>query len=205
MNNTQLAQKVIALRKSKGLSQDALAEIAGLSLRTVQRIENENKNPSGDSLRRLSTALGVSPNYLLEWEPDKNTNFLLILAFSPILCIINPFLAIIVPLILWSLKKNQIKGVNRLGVKVLTIQTIWIVLYFIIRTMNFIRLKYIIQNTQAFVGNQWDSFLSDIETQSYLNTFFIFSNILIILFITHKTYKNNQLNNSKVTIKQPLS
>lgn len=199
MNDNQLAQKIKALRKSKGLSQEALAEIAGLSLRTVQRIENENKNPSGDSLKRLSTALGVSPDYLLEWEPNENTNFLLILAFSPILCIFNPFLAIIVPLILWSLKKNQIKGVNRLGVKVLTIQIAWIILYFILRTINFLRLRHMIQDTQTFVGKEWDSFLSDIETQSYLKTFFIVANILIILFITHKTYRNNQLNNSKTT------
>lgn len=202
MNDNQLARKVKALRKSMGFSQEALAEIAGLSLRTVQRIENENKNPSGDSLKRLSTALGVSPDYLLEWEPNENTNFLLILAFSPILCIINPFLAIIVPLILWSLKKNQIKGVNRLGVKVLTIQIIWLVSYFIFRTINFLRLKYIIQNTHALVGEQWDSFLSDVETQSYLKTFFIVANCLIILFITYKTYRNNQLNNSKLTIDQ---
>lgn len=100
MSDNQLAQKIKALRKSKGFSQEALAEISGLSLRTVQRIENENKNPSGDTLKRVSSALGISPDYLLDWQPNENPNFLLILAFSPILCIINPFLGIIVPLIL---------------------------------------------------------------------------------------------------------
>ena len=78
MSENQLAQKVKTLRKRKGYSQEALAEISGLSLRTVQRIENENRNPSGDSLKRLSTALKVSPDYLLEWEPNENSNFLLI-------------------------------------------------------------------------------------------------------------------------------
>ncbi len=195
MNDNQLAQKVKGLRQSKGFSQEGLAGIAGLSLRTVQRIENENSNPSGDSLKKLSTALGVSPDYLLEWEPNENTNFLLILAFSPILCIVNPFFAIIVPLILWSIKKNQIKGVRSLGVKVLTIQIIWVILYFVFRTINFLRLRYIIQNKQAFIGNQWDSFLSDIETQSYLKTFFMVTNILIILFVTYKTYLTNRLSN----------
>ena len=204
MTDNQLAQKVKALRKSKGYSQEALAEISGLSLRTVQRIENENKNPSGDSLKRLSSALGVSPDYLLEWEPNENSNFLLILAFSPVLCIINPFLAILVPLILWSIKKNQIRGVKKLGIKVLTIQIIWLVSYFIFRTINFLRLKYIVQNTKAFVGEQWDYLLSDVETQSYLKTFFVVINILIILFVTYKTYRNNQLNNSKLTINNSI-
>lgn len=204
MKNNQLAQKVKALRKSKGYSQEALAEISGLSLRTVQRIENENRNPSGDTLKRLSTALSVSPDYLLEWEPNENSNFLLILALSPLLCIINPFLAILVPLILWSIKKNQIRGVKRLGVKVLTIQIIWLVLYFIFRTINFLRLKYIVQNTHAFVGDQWDFFLSDVETQYYLKTFFVVVNILIILFVAYKTYRNNQLNKSKLTINNSI-
>lgn len=204
MNENQLAEKVKTLRKRKGYSQEALAEISGLSLRTVQRIENENRNPSGDSLKRLSTALGVSPDYLIEWEPNENSNFLLILAFSPILCIINPFLAILVPLILWSIKKNHIRGVKNLGVKILKIQTIWLVSYFIFRTMNFLRLKYIVKNTQAFVGDQWNSFLSDVETQSYLKTFFIVANILIVLVITYKTYRNNQLNNSKMTINSTI-
>lgn len=200
MSENQLAQKVKTLRKRKGYSQEALAEISGLSLRTVQRIENENRNPSGDSLKRLSTALGVSPDYLLEWEPNENSNFLLILAFSPILCIINPFLAILVPLILWSVKKNQIRGVKRLGVKILKIQTVWIVLFFVFRTINFLRLKYIIGNTQAFVGDEWDSFLSDVETQSFLKTLFIAANVLIVLIITYKTYRNNQMKSSKLII-----
>ncbi|WP_319480959.1 helix-turn-helix domain-containing protein [uncultured Draconibacterium sp.] len=203
MSDNQLAQNIKALRKSKGYSQEALAEISGLSLRTVQRIENENRNPSGESLKRLSSALGVSPDYLLEWEPNENSNFLLILAFSPILCIINPFLAILVPLILWSIQKNQIRGVKALGVKILKIQTTWLVVFFVFRTINFLRLQYIVQNTTQFVGDQWDSFLSDVETQSYLKTIFIVINILIIFFMTYKTYRNNQKNKPKLTIKRP--
>lgn len=193
MDNNQLANKVKALRKSKGYSQEALAEISGLSLRTVQRIENEGKNPSGDSLKRLSTALSVSPNYLLEWQPGENSNFLLIIALSPILFIVNPFLAILIPLILWSVKKNQIKGVKRLGIRVLTVQTIWLVLYLIFRTINFLRLNYTVKNTQSFTGDQWDLFLTDIESQSHLKLFFVIANILIILFMSFKTYRNNQL------------
>ena len=104
------------------------------------------------------------------------------------------------PLILWSIKKNQIKGVKRLGIKILKIQTIWIILFFIFRTINFLRLNNIIKNTKAFVGDEWDSFLTDIETQSYLKIFFVAINILIILYITYKTYRNNQPNKSKLTI-----
>lgn len=201
MNDNLLAQKVKGIRKTKGFSQEALAKIAGVSLRTIQRIENENKNPSGDTLKRLSTALGVSPGYLIEWEPNQNPNFLLILAFSPILSIINPFLAVIVPLILWVLKKNSIKGVNTLGVKVLSIQIIWLIVFFIVRTLNYFRLKFILQNTRSFIGDEWDAFMSDIKTQSLLKISFIIINIVVTLVITFKTYKDNRINSSKLTFK----
>lgn len=200
MNNNPLAQKIKTLRKSKGYSQHALAKASSLSLRTVQRLENENKNPSGDSLKRLSGALGVSPDYLLEWEPNENPNFLLILAFSPILCIINPFLAILVPLILWSIKKNHIRGVKALGIRILKIQTIWLISFFSFRTFNYLRLTHKVSNTKYFIGNEWDSFLMDIETQSYLKIFFITINVLIVLIISFKTYFNNQQNKSTLII-----
>lgn len=196
MSENQLAQKVKGLRKSKGFSQEALATISGLSLRTVQRIENENKNPSGDSLKRLSTALGVSPDYLLDWEPNDNPNFLLILAFSPILCIIHPFLAIIVPLILWSIKKNQIRGVKQLGVKIITIQTIWLVVFYLLRTLNFLRLQHKIDHTFYAFDEQWNRLILDVNTQYYLKVFFYAANILIILFIAFKTYQHNKSNKS---------
>lgn len=201
MNDNLLAQKVKDIRKTKGFSQQTLAKIAGVSLRTIQRIETENKNPSGDTLKRLSKALGVSPDYLIEWEPNQNPNFLLILAFSPILSIINPFLAVIVPLILWVLKKNSIRGVKTLGAKVLTMQIIWLIVFFIIRTLNYFRLTHIIQNTQSFAGDEWNTFLSDIETQSLLKISFIIINILITFFITFKTYQYNRINSSKLTFK----
>ena len=200
MSENQLGQKLKTLRKRKGYSQEALAKISGLSLRTVQRIENENRNPSGDTLKRLSTALGISPDYLLEWEPNENHNFLILLAFSPILFIINPFLAILIPLILWSIKKNQIRGVKNLGVRILKIQIIWLVSYFIFRTLNFLRLNYSLKETQAFYGDEWDYFLSDLETHSFLKTFFNVLNGVLILVITYKTYRNNQSDNSKITI-----
>ncbi|NHE58642.1 helix-turn-helix domain-containing protein [Cyclobacterium plantarum] len=200
MNKNQLAHKVKLLRKRRGFSQEALAELAGLSLRTIQRVENENRKPSGDSLKKMATALGVDLDYFMEWEPNENANFLLILAFSPILCIVNPILAVIVPWVLWILNKKQIKGVHRLGLKVLSIQVSWLIVYFVFRTLNVLRIGYIILNKQAFVGKEWNSFLYDVNTHSYLKIFFISINIGIIFFITYKTHKTNHLNNSKISI-----
>ena len=40
MEDKNLSQRVKELRKKKGLSQEELAKTAGLSLRTIQRVEN---------------------------------------------------------------------------------------------------------------------------------------------------------------------
>jgi thiol-disulfide isomerase/thioredoxin len=57
MNNLNLAQRVKDLRNRKGISQEILAKESGLSLRTIQRIENNETVPRGDTLKRLSIAL----------------------------------------------------------------------------------------------------------------------------------------------------
>jgi transcriptional regulator with XRE-family HTH domain len=68
MKNIQLANRIKNLRIRKGFSQEELAEISGLSLRTIQRIENGETEPRGDSLKRLVTAFEVSPDEILDWD-----------------------------------------------------------------------------------------------------------------------------------------
>ncbi|MCK5442941.1 MAG: helix-turn-helix transcriptional regulator [Maribacter sp.] len=60
MKNKDLAKKIKELRKRSGISQELLAENSGLSLRTIQRIENGETQPTGDSIKRLSSALNVT-------------------------------------------------------------------------------------------------------------------------------------------------
>lgn len=54
-----LGEKIKSLRKEKGLTQADLAEQSGLSIRTMQRIENTEVNPSAYSLKMLSKALEI--------------------------------------------------------------------------------------------------------------------------------------------------
>lgn len=50
MKNSLLSTRVKELRKRNGISQEILAENSGLSIRTIQRIENGETNPTGDTL-----------------------------------------------------------------------------------------------------------------------------------------------------------
>ncbi|WP_373522504.1 helix-turn-helix domain-containing protein [Aquiflexum sp.] len=54
-----LGERIKSLRKKKGLTQAELAEQSGLSIRTMQRIENKEVNPSAYSLKMLSKVLKV--------------------------------------------------------------------------------------------------------------------------------------------------
>ncbi len=73
MENQNLAQKVKELRKRKALSQDDVAKDSGLSLRTVQRVENGDTIPTAETLKRLAAVLDVAPNELTDFIIDGET------------------------------------------------------------------------------------------------------------------------------------
>jgi transcriptional regulator with XRE-family HTH domain len=54
------------LRKSKGMSQEALAEACGLSLRAIQRIEAGETSPRPHTVKVIAQALGVQLGELAE-------------------------------------------------------------------------------------------------------------------------------------------
>jgi transcriptional regulator with XRE-family HTH domain len=57
---SQIAQRLKDARSEAGLTQEALARDAGLSLPTVQRSEVGRHEPSVSTLRCLAAALGCS-------------------------------------------------------------------------------------------------------------------------------------------------
>ena len=73
MENQNLAQRVKELRKGKAFSQEDLAKNAGLSLRTVQRVENGDTIPTAETLKRLAVVLDVAPNELTDYVIDGET------------------------------------------------------------------------------------------------------------------------------------
>ena len=59
------AERILTIRKSKGFSQELLAEQSGVSLRTIQRVEQGETVPRGHTMQALATALGVPLDALL--------------------------------------------------------------------------------------------------------------------------------------------
>lgn len=129
MKNQELGEKIKALRLRNGLSQEELAERAQLSLRTIQRIESGETAPRGDTLIRLAAALKVDTEALTDTTFNEveaeDRRFLAMLNLSALSFIIFPLLGIIVPLILWILKRDEIEGVDETGKKILNFQVSW--------------------------------------------------------------------------------
>jgi len=65
------AGRLKALRKQKNLSQTELGQLAGLHYTHIGRFERGTSRPSGDTLKRLADALGVTSDYLLEGSTDE--------------------------------------------------------------------------------------------------------------------------------------
>ncbi len=64
--NSSLVKK---LRTAENWSQEQLSEACGLSLRTIQRLENGG-NASIESVRALAAAFGIDPNELMIGETE---------------------------------------------------------------------------------------------------------------------------------------
>ncbi|HOO52310.1 MAG TPA: helix-turn-helix transcriptional regulator [Alphaproteobacteria bacterium] len=54
------------IRKTKGLTQADLADLAGTTQETIQRLENGKRRLTYDWIKRLSDALGVHPIEITE-------------------------------------------------------------------------------------------------------------------------------------------
>ena len=121
MNQPQLGLKVSELRQQKGLTQEQLAERCEVSARTIQRIESGEVDPRAYTLY----CLGETLDFDFGAENTSNENlWLTVLHLSSILVIL------IVPLLLWSWKKNQSYKIDRQGRQVLSFQITMTLLMF---------------------------------------------------------------------------
>lgn len=181
MKNTELAKKIKELRTRKGLSQDELSIAAQLNLRTIQRIESGETEPRGDTLKRLASALQVTPNDLIDYTEDEDPTMLMLLNISALSFIAFPILGVIIPLVLWISKKDKIKHFNTTGKKLLNFQISWCLAQFIIF------ITVILINPRHISGLGMNS--SELILVMSIPLMY-FSNSILILVNTYRCYKN---------------
>jgi len=71
----KLADRILELRKQKGISQEALADILGVSRQAISKWESEQSTPELDKIVLMSDFFEVSTDYLLKGiEPASEDN-----------------------------------------------------------------------------------------------------------------------------------
>jgi transcriptional regulator with XRE-family HTH domain len=189
MKNKFLAQRVKELRKRKGLSQEDLSENSGVSLRTIQRIENAETEPTGETLKRISNALNVVPEELIDWTIIEDRGYLKAMNLSALTFILFPLLGILVPLIMWVAKKDKLKDVNKVGKKVINFQITWTLILFAGLILNVLVLTSRINSTGDI---SVDYFIS---SQKFNLIFITIMYVLNIVFTIFNTYRIQKIQN----------
>lgn len=109
---------------------------SGLSLRTIQRIENCETEPLGDSLKRISRALNINPEELIDWTIKEDRGYFKVLNLSALTFIFFPLLGILLPFIMWVSKKDKLKDLNKIGKDIINFEITWTLILFIGLILN---------------------------------------------------------------------
>ena len=184
MKNRNLAKRVKELRKRKGFSQEKLTELSGLSLRTVQRIENGETEPTGDTLKKLSIALNITPDELVDWTIIQDKGFLKALNLSALTFLFFPLLGILIPLILWVSKKDKLKDINKIGKDIIYFEITWTLIFFLGFILNIIFLAKKMDSIETFspatITSSMSLYLIFIATMYSFNFVIIIINTYLI-------------------------
>ncbi len=191
MDNQNLAIKIKDLRNRRGFSQEQLSEESKLSLRTIQRIEKGESIPRGDTLVKLTQALGVTPDDLLEWEIPEDKGYLQLLNWSSFSFIFQPILGIVIPLVMWILKREKIQFVDDSGKKLINFQITWTLTFyctFTILTMIYLDGEFYIP-FKFSIQNSISGLISDFSTPSIIVFSLYLFNMIMILLNVRKSQK----------------
>lgn len=117
-----MQNKVKTIRESQNITQNELAEISGLSLRTIQRIEAGN-SLKGYTLKVIAQSLKTQPQELFHSrEENINIERAKLINISALSGLIMPFGEIILPLFLTLKTKDEIN--KNIGKNIVSVQII---------------------------------------------------------------------------------
>lgn len=148
----KLGEKIKNVRKKKGLSQEELAELAKVNLRTIQRIENSESEPRGKTLHLVCEALNLNAEDILDYGKESDNSLLVFIHLSVIMGLVIPTGNIILPFILWVAKKEKVIGLKSIGANLLNFQIVWtFITFFALMIGVFLKIAHL--EIGPFTGN----------------------------------------------------
>lgn len=139
----ELSQKIVTARKKKGLTQEQLADLTNITVRTIQRIESGESTPRSYTLKAIADALNIPFDTLItaEAEPVKKTDtvtnpagpsseengkhFLQMLCLSCFTYLVIPFVHFLVPGYLLKKSNEQNPKIVAFARRVVRVQLFW--------------------------------------------------------------------------------
>ena len=178
------------IRKEKNLSQQELADLSGVSLRTIQRIEKGESFPSSYVKKAVSNALNLNPEeiifehieidkeifteHILESEQDLNQDLILLKYLN-----ISTLIVLIGYLIISKKLKNN--DVKKISFKIISFQILWSILTIILLMIySFI--------SSWFLNNK--DFIGEIPVFVWIYWMLISFHLIITFIISYKLNKN---------------
>lgn len=127
--NSNLASNISNSRKKMGLSQEALAEKANVSLSTIQRIEKGTVKPRAFTIKVLAETLDLDISELISIPTENETSELTSVALkkmnlSSLFLAFLPFINFIIPFVFWK-KNKEIQSRNTIAGKIVSFQLLW--------------------------------------------------------------------------------
>jgi len=171
----KLNEQIIVQRKTKGLTQEELANLCKVNLRTIQRIENGESNPRPFTLKALETALDFRATVQTADDKDDTAHFLSLFCISCFSYLVIPYVHFLVPNYLLNRRKEQNPEIRSFAKKVIRTQMYWVVatmlVFLVVLFVNFATRYYL--NTGHYI-----SYLVPFFGMYTLNGFLIGNNIL---------------------------
>jgi len=124
-----IGDKILEIRKRKGLTQEELSDLAKINLRTLQRIEKGETVPRGNTLKMLCGVLEINMEDILDYGKTEDNRYIRLFHLSVLTFIFIPLGNIIIPMILWLTKRDKIIGLNEQGADLLNFQILWTLLF----------------------------------------------------------------------------
>lgn len=109
------SQRLAKRRKELGLTQQGLADKAGVHMMQIHRYESGNAQPSLDVLKKLTVALRLSADYLLFEEGERGPSDELRLQFEAVSQLDPDEKEVVRNVLEGLLLKNQAKKLAQLG------------------------------------------------------------------------------------------
>jgi transcriptional regulator with XRE-family HTH domain len=189
---SQLGQQIFQARKNKGISQEELAENSKINLRTLQRIEKGETYPHGNTLKRISEALNIPLQDLVSYGYVENYGYIKAMHFSSLIFILLPIGNIILPVILWLVRKDQIKDLTFFAKKLINFQITWSIITYLPIALSMFSFSATERLIPAFIKNS--------EALSWYMPILLYLFNFIYIAIAGIVIKKNRLNLFPVSI-----